>query len=89
MNAIVHFRKCTLSDKELLDAVDAATDKMFQDGKLPSRHIPARPNEDYDLLVGELVMRFYQMTRSEGDTSETAQRVLDELHTEAVKSIRS
>lgn len=31
---------------------------MYQDGKVPVREIPARPNEDYDSLVGELILRF-------------------------------
>lgn len=52
MNAIVQFRKCTLTDKELLDAVNEGIDNMYETGKLPDRHIPARPDEDFDLLVG-------------------------------------
>lgn len=58
MNAIVNFELCTLSDKELLDKVDSITDKMYTDLKIPTRQIPARPNDDYDLLVGELVRRY-------------------------------
>lgn len=58
MNTIAKFRKCTLSDKELLDAVDKETDKMFTNRQLPIRNIPAKPDEDYDLLVGELILRF-------------------------------
>lgn len=27
---------------------------------IPPRHIPARPDEDFDLLVGELVVRFLE-----------------------------
>lgn len=34
---------------------------MYQTGKLPTRHIPARPDEDYDLLVGELLQRSKEM----------------------------
>lgn len=30
MNAIAGFRKCTLTDKELITAVDSATDKLFE-----------------------------------------------------------
>ena len=59
MNAIVNFRKCTLSDADLLKEVDRLTDEMYQTGKVPSRQIPARPDKDYDLLVDELVVRFY------------------------------
>lgn len=58
MNAISSFRLCTLSDKELLKKIDELTDKMFTDGKIPTRHIPAEPNNDYDLLIGELLIRF-------------------------------
>jgi hypothetical protein len=58
MNAISSFRKCTLSNNELLKKVDELTDNIYKEGKIPTRHIPARPNEDYDLLVGELLLRF-------------------------------
>lgn len=59
MNAIVSFRKCTLSDAELIEKIDKLTDKMYQNGKIPDRQIPARPDEDYDLLVGELIYRVH------------------------------
>lgn len=65
MNAIVQFRECTLSDIELLTKVDELTDKMYTTGKIPSRHIPARPNEDYDLLIGELIYRMNERVKSE------------------------
>lgn len=58
MNAIVGFGLCTLSDQELLEKVDQMTDEMYKKGDIHLRHIPARPNEDYDLLVGELLTRF-------------------------------
>jgi hypothetical protein len=58
MNPIATFRKCTLSDDELLEKVDEQTDNIFITGKIPTRHIPARPNDDYDLLVGELILRY-------------------------------
>ena len=63
MNAIVSFRLCTLTDKELLDKVDELTDKMYQTHKIPSRNIPALPDADYDLLVGELIYRFAKLTK--------------------------
>lgn len=59
MNALVDFRLCTLSDEELLRKVDQLTDLMYRNNQIHPCHIPARPNEDYDLLVGELVKRFY------------------------------
>ena len=58
MNGIVSFRLCTLTDEKLVEKIDEITDKMYQTGELPTRHIPARPNSDYDLLVGELLLRF-------------------------------
>lgn len=58
MNTIATFRKCTLTDDELMRKVDKLTDQMYQTGKIPDRQIPARPDDDYDLLVGELILRF-------------------------------
>ena len=58
MNRLVSFNLCTLTDEELLKKVDEQTDNIYKAGKIPSRNVPARPNEDYDLLVGELVKRF-------------------------------
>lgn len=59
MNSIVSFRLCNLSDEELINKVDIMTDEMFQKNQMPVRHIPANPDEDYDLLVGELIVRFH------------------------------
>ena len=64
MNGIVQFRKCTLTDQELIDAVDKMTDEMYKDGKIPMRHIPARPDKDYDLLIGEMIVRFYELLKN-------------------------
>ncbi len=58
MNAIVDFGLCTLSDEELISLIDKKTDEIFESQTVPVRHIPARPNDDYDLLVGELLVRF-------------------------------
>jgi hypothetical protein len=58
MNGIAQFRKTTLNDKELVARVDALCDQMYQTGKLPDRQIPARPNDDFDILLGELLLRF-------------------------------
>jgi len=63
MNTIAKFRLCDLSDIELLEKVDKMTNEIFKCGKIPDRHIPARPNEDYDLLVGELILRFNQLIK--------------------------
>ena len=67
MNTIASFRLCKLSDEELVKRVDKACDKMYQTGKIPDRHIPARPDDDFDLLLGELIQRFMDKG---GDASE-------------------
>ena len=58
MNAITSFRLCKLSSHELVKKIDEQTDNIFKNQELPTRHIPARPDADYDLLVGELILRF-------------------------------
>lgn len=58
MNTIVTFRLCKLSDDELLKKVNDGIDNLYIEGKIPARYIPARPDDDFDLLVGELIMRF-------------------------------
>jgi len=68
MNVIVDFRLCTLSDKELVDKVDQQLDKMYETGKIPTRHIPAEPDNDFDLLVGELLVRFWEYVKKRGKT---------------------
>ena len=60
MNSLVSFRLCKLSTPELLEKVDKLTDEMYQKQEVPTRHIPARPDSDYDLLVGELILRAKQ-----------------------------
>lgn len=64
MNTIAKFRLCTLTDEELLRAVDAATDKMYKTGRIPDRQIPAWPDVDFDLIVGELICRFIESKNS-------------------------
>lgn len=61
MNAITSFRLCKLSSHELVEKLDKLTDEMFESQKVPTRHIPARPDADYDLLVGELILRFQEL----------------------------
>lgn len=58
INALVTFRLCKLTDDELLEAVGLYVEDMYETGKVSSRHIPARPDHDFDLLVGELMVRF-------------------------------
>ena len=60
MNAIVRFRLCSLSDRELVEKVDAMTDEMYENNKVHPRNIPARPDQDYDpLLVGVWSVKIY------------------------------
>jgi hypothetical protein len=68
MNALVCFRLCDLSDEELSYKVDTMTDEMYRTGEIPTRQIPARPNKDYDLLVGELIYRFRAKLKQEDMT---------------------
>jgi hypothetical protein len=63
MNAIASFRLCILSNENLIAELDKATDKMFIHQKVPIRHIPAQPNSDYDLLIGELILRFVELNK--------------------------
>ena len=63
MNAIVSFRECTLTNEELIRKVDKAIDRMYDTGKVPTRNIPARPNDDFDLIAGELLVRFSELTK--------------------------
>lgn len=65
MNSIASFGLCTLSDEELLQKVDATCDNMYRTGNIPPRHVPARPDSDFDLLVGELLLRFKKLTEKE------------------------
>ncbi len=58
MNKIVKFRKCTLTDEQLIDRIDKMTDDIYLSGNIPYRRIPAEPNSDYDLLVGEMLIRY-------------------------------
>lgn len=58
---LVQFRKCTLSDQELAEKVAAQLCKMYSPPfEVPSRGIPARPDEDFDLLVGEMCVRLIE-----------------------------
>jgi hypothetical protein len=63
MNGLVSFRLCKLSTPELLKKVDKLTDEMYQKCEVPARNIPARPDDDYDLLIGELILRVQEMSK--------------------------
>lgn len=58
---LIQFRKCTLSDKELAELVAEQLVKMYDAPvSVPVRHIPARPDNDFDLIVAELIVRFLE-----------------------------
>jgi len=51
--------ECTLTDNELSQRVQKDLSKLCKTGgKSFVMHVPARVNEDFDLLVGELIRRF-------------------------------
>lgn len=62
---VIQFRLCKLSNQELAEKVAAELNQMYISGKIPSRHIPARPDQDFDLLVGELIVRFLELIEAE------------------------
>ena len=61
------FRKCTLTDRELIEKVDKITDEIYKSAskRVPPMSIPARPDHDYDLLIGELILRFGGLIKEE------------------------
>lgn len=60
---IVQFRLCTLTNEDLAQKISEQLAKMYDEPvKVPSRNIPARPDEDFDLLIGELIVRFIGQT---------------------------
>lgn len=70
MDRVVSFRKCTLTNQQLLNKVDEMTNGLYdvkhksERDRILTRHIPAKPNSDYDLLIGELVLRFKEMNKA-------------------------
>ena len=59
-----------MTDEDLLKRIDNACDNMYKCGKIPSRNIPARPNDDFDLLLGELILRFLERPKIVTPTTE-------------------
>ncbi len=56
---LVYFGLCTLDDMELAKKTSNMLYTAYtKTQELPKGHIPARPDEDFDLLVGELIKRF-------------------------------
>lgn len=71
MIAIAGFRLTTLTDDELMDKVDELTDEMYKTQKVHPRHVPARPDKDYDILIGELLLRFKERIKNGKTISNT------------------
>ena len=67
MNGIATFRLCSLTDGELVGKVDELADNMYETGKIPPRRVPARPDEDFDLLIGELILRFMELAKERSE----------------------
>ena len=78
MNAIVGFRQCSLTNEQLAKKIDNLTDEIYKTGKIPERNIPARPDSDYDLLVGEMVVRFLEFENNSGVKIESLEGLLSE-----------
>lgn len=56
---LIQFRHCKLEDKELAERVAKHLEQMYKPPvSIPPRNIPARPDEDFDLLLAELIVRF-------------------------------
>ena len=62
---LIQFRLCKLEDKELMQRIADSLNTMYETSKIPSRHIPAQPDNDFDLLVGELIVRFSEVKQIE------------------------
>ena len=59
---LIQFRKCTLTDKQLAEAAAAWLERIYTPPiQVPVRNVPARPDEDFDLVIGELIYRFSQL----------------------------
>lgn len=58
-------KKCTLNNKELADKVSAEIIEFCKTGgKSFTMHVPARLNENLDLIVSEMVNRFRDLTEA-------------------------
>lgn len=54
--------KCTLNNIELIDRINSEITKLCNSGgKSFVMHVPARVNEDLDLLVAEMAKRFHNL----------------------------
>lgn len=79
---IVGFRLCTLTDTELAHAISEHMKHMYRQGgsfQAPPRHVPARPDEDFDLLVGEMIVRFMDNCNALTELREQMDRKLEHM----------
>lgn len=58
-----------ISDDEIIDSLEKQLRKMCVSRKLPIMSIPAKPNEDFDLLLAELLIRFMKKDEEVVDLS--------------------
>ena len=65
--------ECTLTNYELVEKVNTGISKLCQTGgKSFTMNVPARLNEDLDLLVSEMSRRFRDMCASQEATTSTS-----------------
>jgi hypothetical protein len=75
--------RCTLTDAELLEKChDWITKLIATGGRAWHLHIPARLNDDPDLLFGELTWRFKKMLRAGSKTTKNDDTAADFTCTE-------
>lgn len=74
---LIKFRKCTLADERLAEKVAIHLEQMYKNVKLPPRHIPAQPDEDFDLLLGELLHRFMEKAKAPRFTMPSATQLIE------------
>lgn len=68
---------CTLSNDDLIDKIDNELQKMCFTRRVPLMSIPAKPNEDFDLMIAELLVRY--MAALETPKHETVEELQQEI----------
>lgn len=59
--------KCTLTDLELVEKIEEKVHTMCVTRKVPTMSIPANLDEDLDLLVTELAVRYLRLLEEKED----------------------
>jgi len=86
--ALCNFGLCDLSDHELAARVSAGMEQVYESGKVPARRVPADPNSELDLLIGEMTRRFLGKDVAPGDFAPLreayyAGKTMDQFHAKA------